>query len=71
MPKFATSKHVYARPTAGFKAAPVLSAAILIIASNVQDTARHDKKPYLVGFVLPVFTSKQISTNTKVHMPSI
>ncbi len=67
----ATSKQVYDNPTAGFIAAPVLLLAILIIARRVHETARHDKKPYLVGLVFPVFTSKQISTKTNVHVASI
>jgi hypothetical protein len=41
------------------------------MASKVTETARHDKKPCLVGFVLPVLTRRHISTNMNVQSASI
>ena len=58
-------------PTAGLRQAPVFEPAMQIMASRVKATARQDKKPSLVGLVLPVLTSKLIITNTKVQMSSI
>jgi len=58
-------------PTAGFRQAPVLDAAIQIIANKVKATAKQAKNPSFVGEVLPVFTIRLIITKMNVHIISI
>lgn len=65
------SKIVCAIATAGFRQAPVLDWATQIIARRVNATARHERKPSLVGEVFPVFTSRLIITKMKVQIISI
>jgi len=58
-------------PTAGLRQAPVFEPAIQIMASRVNATAKQERKPSLVGLVLPVFTSKLIIKKTNVQIVSI
>jgi hypothetical protein len=58
-------------PTAGFKHAPVFDPEILIIANNVDATARLDKMQSLFGKVLPILKTRHIITKMKVHTISI
>ncbi len=50
---------------------PDLSPARHIIASSVNETAKQERKPSLVGDVLRVLTIKLIITKTKVQTISI